>query len=182
MQELIQRLMQQANLSQGQAQNVLSVAMNFIRSRVPALAPLMGMFGGGATTTTTTTSATAPAQQGGGLIGDVERMFGGGNSPTTTTTTSATTSTPAPGAMPAGIQGALGNLFNNGGPLHQELVQNAGLNQSQAAASTNVIQSFITQHIPAASSMMQEGSALDNVEDRVDGMFGIKDNNTNPGA
>ncbi len=181
MPDLIQRLMQQANLSQGQAQNVISVAMNFIRSRVPMLAPLMGMFGGGATTTTTTTSATAPAQQGGGLIGDVERMFGGASNAPTTTTTSATT-TSVPGGMPAGVEGALGNLFNGGGPLHQELVQNAGLSHSQAAASTNVIKEFVTQHVPAASSMMQEGSALDNVEDRVDGMFGIKDNNANPGA
>lgn len=180
MQELIQRLMQQAHLTEGQAQNVINVAMNFIRSHVPALAPLLGMFGGGSTTTTTTTSA--PAQQGGGgLIGDVERMFGGGsNAPTTTTTSATTTSTP--GGTPAGIEGALGNLFNGGGPLHQELVQNAGLSQDQAAASTNVIKEFVTQHIPAASSMMQEGSALDNVEDRVDSMFGIKDNSTNPGA
>ncbi len=180
MQELIQRLMQQANLTEAQAQNVINVAMNFVRSRVPALAPMLGMFGGNTSSTASgVTSAPPPAQRGGGgLIGDIEHMFGGGSS----APTSPPVSTSTPAAQRGGIEGALGNLFSNGGPLHQELAQNAGLSQSQAATSTNVIKDFVTQHVPAASSMLQEGSALDNVEDRVDNMLGIKDNPSNTGA
>jgi hypothetical protein len=175
MQELIQRLMQQAHLSQAQAQQVVNVALNFIRSRVPALAPYLGALGG---TTTGIAPTSSASTQGGGMLGNIEGMLGGGS-------TSAPMNTGAPaaqggGGMLGGIEGALGGLFSaNQGGLHQELVQNAGLNQTQAASSVNVIQGFITQHVPAASSMMQEGSALDNVEDKVDNLLGIKDNQTN---
>ncbi len=148
MPELLQQLMQKAHLSAGQAQQVLDVALNFIRTHVPALASMLGGMGGGtAAPTSAPTSSVTPPQSGGGMLGTIE--------------------------------GALGGLFSGGGGgLHHELVQNAGLNPQQATSSVNVIKDFITQHVPSAAGMMQEGSTLDNIEDKVDGFLGIHDNNT----
>lgn len=183
MQELIQRLMQQAHLTQTQAHQVLNVALNFIRSHVPALAPYLGMLGGGTTSGTGgAPTGSTPAAQGGGMLGNIEGMLGGSTTSGASTTSTGNTPAAAQGGsgMLGGIEGALGGLFSGSqGGLHQELMQNAGLSQTQAASSVNVIKDFVTQHIPGAASAMQEGSMLDNVEDRVDGLLGIHDNQTN---
>jgi len=140
------------------------------------------MLGGGTTSGTGgAPTGSTPAAQGGGMLGNIEGMFGGSTaSGASTAPTSNTPVMQSGGGMPGGIEGALGGLFSGSqGGLHQELVHNAGLSQTQAASSVNVIKDFITQHVPGATSAMQEGSTLDNVEDRVDGLFGINDNQTN---
>lgn len=177
MQELIQKLMQQAHLSEAQAQNVLNVALNFVRTHIPALAPYIGMLGGGTSSASPSSSgtnmggATSSGSGSGGILGDIEGALGGSSA-----------SGSGGGGIMGNIGGALGGLMGSGGQsqqLHQELVQKAGVSESQAANSVNVIKGFISQHVPGAASLTQEGSTLDNVEDKVDSIFGINDNPAN---
>lgn len=163
LEQLIQQITQRVGINASQAQGAISVVVGFIRQRVPALAPYLGMLDGGNTglssgtpTGTAATPSPSSTDEGGlnNILGNISGMFGG----------------------------------QQRQELQGELQQKANLDQQQSNGVIDTVQQFLSQQMGGLGNLggnsgtqqanaAGDGGLLGQAEGMLGGLFGDKKNN-----